>query len=124
MKKIALVVEDDPFVRDMAVRTLRAAGYRTTEAANGDEAYSLVRDLAPGMDLVFTDIVMPQMGGRELAVKLRRILPEIPVLFTSGYTEDTALGSSLDIKTGFLPKPFTPDILTRSVREILDRNDN
>jgi signal transduction histidine kinase len=114
-----LVVEDEPLVRSFAVRVLTEMGYRVLEAANGLDALS-VAEHAGRIDLVITDVVMPKMGGTDLAEKLRTVRPELRVLYTSGYTDDQRirLGSTVD-QARFLPKPFTGSALAEKVREIL-----
>jgi PAS domain S-box-containing protein len=117
-----LLVEDDPFVRAVASRVLRDQGYTVLEASNGKEALRIVRK-PPGrtIHLVLTDVVMPQMGGKELSRRLKALQPSIKVLFASGYT-DTAIVRNSGIEPGFvlLQKPFTKISLARKVREVLD----
>ena len=117
-----LLVEDDAGVRRLAERILTQHGYRVLSAANGEEALQLA-DARPGeVELVLTDLVMPGMNGRELAQVLRRRLPAVRVLFTSGYTSDAMLRAGvLESEEAFLTKPYTPPLLLRKVREVLDR---
>jgi CheY-like chemotaxis protein len=119
-----LLVEDDETVRRAARRILERAGYRVHEARDGSEALALARTDAHGhalhVDLVLTDIVMPEMSGPELADRLRAVRPDVPVLFMSGYTDDAVLRQQLEKPgVGFVQKPFTPEELTRKVREAL-----
>ena len=117
-----LLVEDEPLVRTLAVRILEDQGYTVLEAANGEEALRVAKEReGKPIHLLLTDVVMPQMGGKELAVRLRAIQPGLKVLFASGYTDDTIydLGMS-ELGTGFLQKPFTPGALARKLREVLD----
>jgi CheY-like chemotaxis protein len=117
-----LVVEDDPHVRAVAVRTLREAGYEVIEASNGTEALALATDRLDAIDLVVTDVVMPQMGGRELAERLHARRRSLKVLFTSGYTENGIVhGGVLEEGLSFLQKPYDRVELARRVRELLDR---
>jgi PAS domain S-box-containing protein len=114
-----LVVEDDASVREIAVRALRARGYQVLEASNGVEALTVAERLGPRIDLLVTDMVMPQMGGLDLAEKLRSSRPRLRALFTSGYTEDSAAQLREIEDARFLQKPFTGSALARRVREVL-----
>ena len=99
---------------------LEACGYTVIEARNGLEALKIweAGDCKP--DLLMTDVVMPQMGGRELAEKLTENLSEIKILFTSGYTDDSVIRHGvIETNTNFIQKPFTFDGLARKVRELL-----
>jgi len=115
-----LLVEDEPNVRRIARRILERNGYTVLEAANGTEALRLLERRREPIALVLTDLVMPEMGGRELAARLRSVSPTSRVLFMSGYTEDAVLRQSV-MEPGaiFLDKPFTFDTLIRKVREAL-----
>jgi PAS domain S-box-containing protein len=116
-----LVVEDEDVVRAMACRGLRDHGYTVLEARNGVEAIALVHDKLATIDLVVSDVVMPELGGRELAARLALLDPALPVLYMSGYTgEDVVQRGLMDPGAPFQPKPFTPDGLARTVRELLD----
>jgi CheY-like chemotaxis protein len=119
-----LLVEDEAAVRDLAARMLHQQGYNLLEAANGDEALRLVQKLAgEKIHLVVTDVVMPQMGGKALIDRLKVIRPDIKVLFTSGYTDNAIVHHSvLEPDIAFLQKPFSPKMLVRKVREILDED--
>ena len=116
-----LLVEDEPVVRELAVATLREKGYTVVEAVNGEEGLRLAQQHDGKIDLVLTDVVMPVMGGKEMADALRTSHPDTKVLFTSGYTED-ALGHHGVLRPGilFLPKPYLTATLARKVREVLD----
>jgi PAS domain S-box-containing protein len=116
-----LLVEDDLEVRQVAMRILRQNGYRVLEAGNGADALRICEDEGDDLDLIVTDIVMPEMGGSELAQKVRELKPEARILFTSGYTEDAVVRQSLlHAGEAFIEKPFTPGSLTRKTREVLD----
>jgi two-component system, cell cycle sensor histidine kinase and response regulator CckA len=117
-----LLVEDEPSVRALARRVLREQGYSVLEAANGDEALQLARQqVGLVIDLVVTDVVMPQMSGIALANQLKDIYPTIKILFTSGYTDDAIMRhAQLQAGAVFLPKPFSPATLACTVREVLD----
>jgi CheY-like chemotaxis protein len=97
------------------------AGYTVLEAARGDEALRLCLDAARSIDLLLTDVVMPQMSGPELARKMLELRPRTKVVYMSGYTDD-ALGHHgvLDPDIILLPKPFTPESLMQHVRRALD----
>ena len=121
MEKV-LLVEDEPMVRSMAAMVLRDQGYEVLETANGEEALRVAQqDGGEGIELLLTDVVMPQMGGPELAEKLHATRPDIKVLLTSGYTGDYLphLNTSTT-GTEFLAKPYMPNALAVKVREVLD----
>jgi len=122
-KETVLLVEDEGAVRRIAVRVLREKGYTLLEAANGEEALRIAQEqIHQRIHLLLTDVVMPQMGGKELAQKIKILQPDIKVLFISGYTNDTFVHQG-DLKTGtdFLQKPFAPLALVKKVRELLDK---
>ena len=117
-----LFVEDEPLVRELSVRFLSLAGYRVLEAADGVEALEVARRHDGPLDLLVTDVVMPRLGGRELAATLLAERPALRVLFISGYAGEA---SDLREVTGdaadFLQKPFRPESLNLRVRALLDR---
>ncbi len=116
-----LVVEDSEAVRASIRSTLRRAGYDVLEAQNAGEALLVSEQFASKIHLLLTDVVMPRLGGRELADRLVKSRPETRVLFTSGYSEETfAESGPLEPGRGFLPKPITPDALLAKTREMLD----
>ena len=117
-----LVVEDDPTVRAVTVRALESSGYRVLTASGGDEALLLARSERGPIHLVLTDVVMPGLGGQEVARRVLELKAEARVLFVSGYTHD-AIGKkgALDEGIEFLPKPFTASTLLDRVRAVLDR---
>ena len=122
-KETVLLAEDEPLVRTMVATVLRVQGYEVLETANGEEALRMFeKHGGEGIELLLTDVVMPQMGGPELAEKLHATHPEIKVLFTSGYTGDY-LSHLNTLTTGseFLAKPYIPDTLAVKVREVLDQ---
>src|SRR5690606_34984224 len=109
-----LLVEDEASVRGLAREILEACGYEVIEAGDGVEALAKFQQLESGVDMLITDVVMPNMGGRELSEKLLKIDPKVKVLFTSGYTDDAILRHGIsDEGTNFLQKPFTFDTLSR-----------
>jgi PAS domain S-box-containing protein len=116
-----LLVEDDDIVRALTRRVLDRNGYQVLEARNGVEALEIAEPSEQLIDLVISDIVMPELGGRQLVERLRKIRPEVPVLLISGYTDDAIVRHGI-MESGepFLPKPFTNEALTRKVRAVLD----
>jgi PAS domain S-box-containing protein len=120
-----LLVEDDDTVRALTRRILRRQGYHVLEARNGIEALRIAEPGNQVIDLVLSDVVMPELGGRQLVERLRRIRPELPVLLMSGYTDDAIVRHGI-IGAGemFLEKPFTTDALAHKVRLALDRTRN
>jgi signal transduction histidine kinase/CheY-like chemotaxis protein len=118
-----LLVEDDPALREMAGTLLKRLGYTVWAAANGIEALSLKQQRNVGhIDLLFTDVVMPHMSGKELADRVQSLYPHTRILFTSAYTESAIVHQGvLNKGVALLQKPFTPSALARKLREILDQ---
>jgi two-component system cell cycle sensor histidine kinase/response regulator CckA len=115
-----LLVEDDQMVRGIARTILRQAGYTVLEAGDGESAVRTCRQHEGTIHMVLTDVVMPGMSGRAVADQLRELRPDLGVLFMSGYTEEAIVNHGvLHEGMDFLEKPFTPDTLTRKVREVL-----
>jgi len=121
-KETILLAEDEPLVRSTCTRVLHNNGYKVLEAANGEEALRIVQNHSEGtIDLLLTDVVMPQMGGIELARRLGESRPDIKILLTSGYTDESIAPTvSEQGKLPFLQKPFLPADLLCRVREVLD----
>jgi CheY-like chemotaxis protein len=116
-----LLVEDDEMVRAYVLRVLIDQGYRILEAANGVEAIAIARRREEPIHLVLTDVVMPELGGRDAAATLVAEMAGLKVLYMSGYTNDVAvLQELLNAKVPFLQKPFSPEVLARTVRGVLD----
>lgn len=116
-----LLVEDEDAVRGLAKVVLELQGYTVLEAATGEQARALAAACDRPIHLLVTDVVMPNLGGRDLAAALRATRPELPVLFVSGYTDDALVRHGLEVsELAFLQKPFTPLSLARKVREVLD----
>jgi len=118
-----LLVEDDPALREMAATLLTRLGYKVWAAANGVDALSLKQQRNVGhIDLLFTDVVMPHMSGKELADRVRSLFPHTRILFTSAYTENANIHQGvLDKGVALLQKPYTPSALAHKLREVLDQ---
>jgi PAS domain S-box-containing protein len=118
-----LLIEDEASVRGVAKRALDAQGYTVLEAGSGLEAIQVIERHPGPIDLLVTDVVMPGMGGRDVAKELRKRLPGLRVLYLSGYTDDTVVRHGIVEGTDpFLQKPFTPVALAQKVRAILDKD--
>jgi len=117
-----LLVEDDPALREMAAALLQRLGYTVLAASNGIEALSLRDAHHPGhIDLLFTDVVMPQMNGSEIAERIRTLNPHTRILFTSAYTANAIFHQGvLNQGVALLQKPFTPSALAQKLRDVLD----
>ena len=117
-----LVVEDEETILRVAYEALTTLGYRVLTAADGVQALALVARTAERIHLVITDVVMPKMGGRELATRLAELRPGVRVLYSSGHTEDAIVEHGvLDEGINFLQKPYAPTTLAMRVREALDK---
>lgn len=120
-RETILLVEDEEMVRTLTARGLREHGYTVLEAATGTEALALLQNDGD-TDLILCDVVMPGMGGREVARRVAALKPDLPVLFMSGYTgEDVVQRGLLDPEAPFLQKPFTATTVSQLVRSLLDR---
>jgi two-component system cell cycle sensor histidine kinase/response regulator CckA len=119
-----VLVEDEPLVKNLVGEVLRKRGYQVMEFINGREALTRTKRFSGLIHLLVTDVVMPGMSGIELARHLALGRPELRILFISGYADDL-VGRQGVLQPGraFLQKPFTPDILLRKVRELLDAPD-
>ena len=118
-----LVIEDEDVVRNLASRGLRDQGYSVVEARNGAQALVYIKQHPGTVDLVISDVVMPELGGRELGESLALVEPGLPVLFMSGYTgEDVVQRGLLDPGAPFQQKPFTPAGLATKVRAMLNQH--
>ena len=119
-EEIVLVVEDEARVRHISVDALRDLGYTVVQASDANEALALL-EAQPRVDLLFTDIVMPDMNGRKLADEALRRRPDLKVLYTTGYTRNAIVHNGmLDADVAFLPKPFTYEQLALKVRQVLE----
>ncbi|KKK99590.1 hypothetical protein LCGC14_2631220, partial [marine sediment metagenome] len=123
-KETILLVEDEESLRGLAAKVLRKQGHTVIEAANGIEALeTMAASGQPEIDLLITDVIMPGMGGRELAGKLLEKYPGIKVLYISGYTDNAIVHHGVLAEgVSFLPKPFSPISLAQKVRDTLDKN--
>ena len=121
-KETVLLVEDEDAVRHLASRTLQSQGYNVLEAADGLAALTVCQRHLRSVDVVVTDVVMPQLSGVELVERLRTVRPGLKVLYISGYNDSTVVRHGMtEAESNYLQKPFTPDELTRKVRDLLDR---
>lgn len=116
-----LIVEDEDVVRGLAQKILEQSGYKVMAASRGAEAISLCQERAESIDLLLTDVVMPETSGKEVADRMSELLPGLRVLFMSGYTDEAIVHHGvLDSNVEFIQKPFTPAALVKRVREVLD----
>jgi two-component system cell cycle sensor histidine kinase/response regulator CckA len=116
-----LLVEDEAIVRDLVCEILRESGYVVLSAQSGTDAMKITGEQAKPIDLLITDVVMPEMSGPELANILRRARGEMSVLYMSGYTDDAVLvRQGLPENSAFIRKPYTPQQFLQKVRETLD----
>jgi CheY-like chemotaxis protein len=118
-----LLVEDEEVVRGLTANILEGAGYQVIAASGGAEAVKLYADRNEPIDLLLTDVVMPQTSGKVVADRLTQMQPGLKVLFMSGYTDEAIVHHGvLDANVEFIQKPFTPAALSRKIREVLDQN--
>jgi DNA-binding NtrC family response regulator len=116
-----LLVEDQEGIRDLVQEFLRRKGYTVLHAVDGDDALRIAAEHKDQIHLLVTDVVMPNIGGQELARRLTPLRPQMKVLFMSGYPEHASLGEeSVDKNVPVLLKPFLLDALARTVRSVLD----
>ena len=115
-----LVVEDAEPIRRMVCSILSLSGYNCIEAADGGEALRVIQDAMAPLDLILTDMLMPVMGGAELARQVASLRPDLRIVFMSGYSDDPVVRIVQRAPGLFLPKPFTAQALTDKVRSALD----
>jgi PAS domain S-box-containing protein len=117
-----LLVEDEESVRQLVRRILERQGYHVLESRNGHEALALATAYSDGIDLILTDVVMPELSGRALVERLTAVRPNAAIIYMSGYTDDDVLRRGmLEPGSRFIQKPFDPNALLRMVREALNR---
>jgi CheY-like chemotaxis protein len=119
-RETVLLVEDEPTVRNVIERLLIRHGYRVLAARHGAEALAMWGESADQIDVLITDLVMPEVGGRELVERLRRLRPDLRVLFVSGYDERAAVEEAPP-NARFVMKPFDSRELLARLREVLER---
>jgi CheY-like chemotaxis protein len=119
--EVVLVVEDEDRVRQMSVQLLRDLGYTVIHASDAKHALAMLETNVQ-FDLLFTDVVMPDMNGKQLADRIKEQRPGLKVLYTTGYTRNAVIHNGmLDRDVSFLPKPFTIQQLATKVRQVLDQ---
>jgi len=117
------VAEDEQLIRTMVRTILEDSGYKVLTASDGHAALQLAKEYEGPIDLLVTDVVMPELGGRRLAERMLEVRPGTRVLYVSGYTDDAILlHGVLTRNMAFLPKPFAPRNLLARVRELLDES--
>jgi two-component system cell cycle sensor histidine kinase/response regulator CckA len=119
--ELVMIVDDDDFVRMLAERVLTAEGYRVVSARDGFEAMELLAKLGDRVDLVILDFVMPTMDGAQVLHALRKIIPNLPIIVASGFTDNGALRDLLARGVcGFIPKPLARNKLLAGVRSTIE----
>ena len=120
-RETILLVEDETGLRELLAHVLRDKGYHVLEAGSGPEAFRAVAGHQGPIHLVLTDVILPEMRGQQVAEEISRRYPDTAIMYMSGYTDNALMhGGSLPEGTKFLQKPFTPDVVLRRIREILD----
>jgi CheY-like chemotaxis protein len=121
-QETVMVVEDDQAVRRFIAATLRQCGYRVMETGNPLRSLEILEGYDGPLDLLLTDVIMPDLNGVELASRASDLRPDIAVIYVSGYTHHAAMRNrKIDPDANFLSKPFTPAELSAAVRDVLDR---
>jgi two-component system, cell cycle sensor histidine kinase and response regulator CckA len=122
VRTTVLVLDDEDSIRRLVTAVLESAGYLVLPAPDGALALDIARS-HPVIDLLITDMTMPEMDGRQAADAIRAVQPQCRVLFMSGYPLQVALPDGIQPTDGFIQKPFVPRMLVQRVREILDKAD-
>jgi PAS domain S-box-containing protein len=116
-----LLAEDEPLLRKLGRRILESAGYTVRTAQDGEEAWDLFREMGSEVDALVLDVVMPRLGGLDLADRIRQERPDIPVVFVSGFDSDLATGRREPLSGSLrLPKPYNANDLLQAIRQVLD----
>jgi CheY-like chemotaxis protein len=118
-----LVLDDEDSVRRLVTAVLESAGYLVLPAAQGARALDIARSHPDAIDLLITDMTMPEMDGRQAADAIRALRPQCRVLFMSGYPLQVALPDGIPATDGFIQKPFVPRLLVQRVKEILNKRE-
>lgn len=119
---LVLLVEDEAAVRGLVRKILERAGFRVLVAEDGEAAWAMAEEMGGAIDLLVTDVVMPRMYGTELADRISRLQPGLPILFMSGYTDNERIRrGALEPGQAFLEKPFTHAELLQAARQLLER---
>jgi len=118
-RETVLLAEDEEDVRTLTTEFLTAAGYQVLTAADGEEGLAVGQRFAEAIDILLTDVVMPRMRGPELAKRLKSLLPELKVVYMSGYSEEFSDGASMLEGASFLQKPFSKDALLQKIQDAL-----
>ncbi|MFA6148566.1 MAG: response regulator [bacterium] len=117
-----LLVEDSDLVREVIARMLGEEGFTILPVSSGEDALSILRRKEVSIDLLLTDIVMPEMTGLELADRISEEMPDVPILFMTGYSEEVVESKGISGKNReWIPKPFTQEEIVSKAREILSR---
>ena len=123
--EVILLAEDNKQIREIASRQLRKAGYTVIDAADGREALEKAAEYQGAIDLLFTDVVMPVMGGKELSEKIKELYPDIPILYASGYTDSDIHQDILTLnKDCFINKPYNKQDIMIRIRQLLDNKES
>jgi two-component system cell cycle sensor histidine kinase/response regulator CckA len=114
-----MLVDDEDAVRSFGARALQNKGYTVIEASSGEEAWNIIQDDNPALDLIVTDVIMPEMDGPTFARHVLEAQPDLPIVFVSGYTEDRFKDEFEGHRVFFLPKPFTLQQLAERIKDVL-----
>ncbi len=120
-RETILIIEDEAAVRDIAVMSLTMCGYKVLAAANGNVALGMLQNQDLHVDLLISDVVLPDMNAGQLAARFQQRFPQSQLLFMSGYAEDSVLRHGIDLRENvFIQKPFSPDVFCKTVRAVMD----